>query len=89
VGRILHLVEVPSRAETWGSSGNVPALDDPQVSAPFDAGAKAEVASSKTRVLTAQFGVIKLWFWWAASRQTQTTDTTINQQKKGNDERMK
>jgi hypothetical protein len=43
------LVEAPSRAETWGPSGDVHALDDHQVSAPLDAGAKAEVATSKNR----------------------------------------
>jgi hypothetical protein len=42
--QLSHLVEASSEAETWGSSGDVHTLDDHQVSAPFDAGAKAEIA---------------------------------------------
>jgi hypothetical protein len=38
-------------------------LDDHKVSAPVYAGAKTEVAASKTRVLTARFVVLKLWLW--------------------------
>jgi hypothetical protein len=45
------------------ASGSVHTLDDHKVSAPLDAGAKAEVAASESRVLTAQFGMLKLWLW--------------------------
>jgi hypothetical protein len=34
-----------------------------RVSAPLDAGAKSEVAASKTRVLITRFGMLKLWLW--------------------------
>jgi hypothetical protein len=42
-------------------------LDDHQVLALFDIEAKAEIATSKTRVLTARFVVIKLWLWMGES----------------------